>query len=118
VKEPGTKLRLIKLNYTLKGSINLESFIPNLKRELTYKILKEIKSKEDNKLNFINDLLLKLNTKDKVLVPIDKTNRYMIITLENYRILMFKNLDKNTDKIDMKEVRKFKGEAVEILEKF
>ena len=107
------------MNYTLKGSINLKSFITDLKRELTYKILKEKKkmSKEDDMLNFIKELLSNLNAEDKVSVLIDKTNGCIIITLKNYRILMFKN-EENIDEIDVKEVSKFKGEVVKILKRY
>jgi len=119
VQELETKLRLTKLNCAPKEFVNLESYITNLKRELTCKILKEkkIKSKEDNMFNFINDLLLNLNAEDKVLVLADKTNRYVTMTLENCRMLMLKNLEENADTIDAKEVRKFKGEEVKMLER-
>ena len=74
-------------------------------------------SKEDDILNFVNELLVNLNAEDKVLVSTDKINRYATKTLENCRISIFKNLEENTDEVNTKEVRKFKREVVEILEK-
>ena len=49
-------------------------------------------NKDNNILKLIEDLIANLNVEDKVLVPIDKTNGYIMINLEALKKAIFENL--------------------------
>ena len=114
----GTKFRSTKLNRAPRGSINLENFLADLNRELITKIVKEKgKSGEDEMSKFIKGILNNLNEQNKVLVPTDKTNSYVIMSLNQYRSEMTETLNEVANVIEVHEVKCIKNQAIEILEK-
>jgi len=77
----------------------------------------EAREKTEDILYFVNKLIKNLNTENKAIVLTNKTNRFIIINLKNYREAIFDNLYKNINKIDIKVMRRIKGEASKILKK-
>ena len=105
-----------KINKSPKGSVNLEYFLADLNRGLIARVMKEKdKFKRNEMSTFINGLIDDLNKEDKVLVPTDKTNGCVSMTLAQYKMEMNKALNEVADKIETNEVKSIKNQAMEVL---
>jgi len=73
-----TKFRSKKIKIVPKETTELENFITDLQRELLYEVFNQRKYKAETKMdNFMKKLLIDLNSDENLIVPMDKTNRYI-----------------------------------------